>query len=67
MIEVILVITNLASLGLAGHFWHKNKTKIQRKNSIELDEFIVDLMTGGAIVEIKRLPPENVMIRHRRV
>lgn len=68
MMEVILVISNLCFASLSAYFWHKSKSKVQaRKNSVELDEFLADLMTGGAIVEVKRLPPENVMIRHKRL
>lgn len=67
MIEVILVITNLSTAFCALYLWKRPTPKIERKNSIELDEFIRDLMTGGAIVEIKRLPPENIVIRQRRL
>jgi hypothetical protein len=37
-----------------------------RANSQELDEFLQDMMQGGGVLQVKRVNPSDVLIRHRR-
>lgn len=68
MIEFIyaLVGTNVLSLALATYYWRKSKITQARPESIELQEFLMDLATGGSFLHVKRLPPGDMVMRRRR-
>lgn len=68
MIEFIygLAATNLVSIALAFHFWRKSKTAKARPESVELQEFLMDLATGGSFLHVKRLPPGDMVMRRHR-
>ena len=65
MIVVILVVVNIVSL-LAAFFYRRKLLQVkQRPNSIELEEFLLDLMSGGGLLHIKRVSPNDVILRMR--
>ena len=70
MIEIIyaLILLNIATAALAFNFWRKSKIARTRPESIELQEFLTDLLTGGSLIHVKRLAPADAIIhvRHKR-
>ena len=68
MIEIIylLTITNLGLLSLSIYLWRKAKLIKSRPESMELDEFLMDLLAGGGLVHVKRIAPTDIVLRARR-
>ena len=68
MIEFIygLIITNVVSLSLTVYFWRKSKFTRQRKESIELQEFLTDLLAGGSLIHVKRIAAADALIQVRQ-
>ena len=67
MIEIIyvLIATNLASLFFL-YRQRRNALSKPRKDSIELAEFLGDLLNGGGVLHVKRVDPSDILIRSRR-
>ena len=65
MIVVIygLIISNILAAALAIHFRRKQKI---RKNSIEANELLLDLMRGDALVRVSRVDPSDILLRSRQ-
>ncbi len=68
MIEIIygLIVLNIATAALAAYLWRKAKLPSDRPESIELQEFMMDLMAGQALILVKRIAPTDIVIRARR-
>lgn len=60
---IILSISNVVFL----YLWlkAKNESRKPRPESIELQEFLYDLMSGSAIISVSRIAPHDVLLRAR--
>lgn len=60
----ILIITLLvASLSLNAYLLFRVSRKRARPQSVELQEFLADLLSGPAIVAVGRIDPANILLR----
>lgn len=71
MIEIIYFLSAFLLLTTSSSIYFyrqyiKYKNQAERPQSVELREFIGDLMTGGAIVHVKCINPENLILRSPR-
>ena len=68
MIEIIfcLTATNLLTLALAIYLYSQKRKPVKPPESIELQDFLGDLMTGGGLVHVSRVDPQNVLLRSAR-
>ena len=68
MIEIIygLIALNILTAASTAYFWRKARSHKDRPDSVELQEFLMDLRMGGGMVHIRRIAPEDVVIRSRR-
>lgn len=70
MIEFIyvLILSNVAAISVAIYYWRKSRIQVERKESVELQEFLGDLLTGGSLIHVKRIAPADALIhvRHKR-
>ena len=41
----------------------RSNKRIPRSQSIELQEFLLDLRSGGGILEVRRIDPNDVLLR----
>lgn len=60
-----------ALLCATNSYWYITNQKLRnsaksRENSLELDEFLSDMLAGGGIIRVQRINPSDVLIRHRR-
>lgn len=67
MIELIylLILTNILSLILVAYLWRKARLADARPESLELQEFLVDLMGSGGLIRVSRIAPADVVLRRR--
>lgn len=61
-----LIASNLSTAAFATYLFRKYKTAPPKKESLELKEFIRELMSGEAIVRISVIDPANLLLRTRR-
>lgn len=68
MIEIIyiLIASNVCALALAAYFWRQSRKTKDRPESIELQEFLIDLLSSGGLIHVKRIAPTDVVMRARR-
>lgn len=52
--------------GNAGLLFKLTRTKGKKPESMELQEFLMDLRTGWAVLSVKRVDPNDIMIRSPR-
>lgn len=67
--EYLLLLASLAaSLALNFYQLHRSKKPSPNRNqSLELQEFLADMMHGGhGLIGVKRIDPEDVLIRSPR-
>lgn len=61
---IILIVTNILFISLAIYFYLKSK-KVIKKESIELQDFLRDLLNGDSLIHVRRIAPDDIMIRSR--
>lgn len=68
MIATYVLSALLAASALGNALlWFKYKTTPQKRGqSVELQEFLADLMSGYAIVAVSRIDPGNILMRSPR-
>ena len=70
MIDFIYALTasNLLLAALAVYFWRKSKIKRDRPTSVEAEEMLLDLLSGGSLIRVSRIAPADALIhtRHKR-
>jgi hypothetical protein len=68
MIEIIytLIMTNVLFIASTAYFWRKSRISKQRQESLELQEFLTDMLAGGSLVHVKRIAPADALIHVRR-
>lgn len=63
----LLSLTNVISIALLVALYQKNQklkaTLNARPESVELQEFLLDLMTGTSLVKISRVDSTNIVLR----
>jgi hypothetical protein len=64
----ISVVLNLILLAATLYLFKKSKSPPQRQESVELKEFLMDLLEGGSLVQVKRIASADALIhtRHQR-
>lgn len=63
---ILLFLLSFASIILNVVLFYKHKHKISKKESLELQEFLADLMGGTALVAVTRVDPGNILMRSPR-
>ena len=66
--QIILIsslVLNVGLLVLSLRLYKKHKTK-PPKDSLELEDFLADLMNGGGLIRVQRINPSDVLLRSRR-
>lgn len=63
LLSVALFITNLITAILFYQFKLKIK---QRPETLELQQFMLDLLQGSALVKVSRISPADIMLRSPR-
>lgn len=66
IIILILGITNIVTAVLLAIIFIKSKKIKQRPESLELQEFLIDLLSGDSFIQVKRISPGDVLLRSRR-
>lgn len=68
MIEIIygLIALNILFAASTAYFWRRTKAANARPESIELQEFLTDLLVSGAMIHVRRVNPNDIVIRQRR-
>lgn len=61
----LLIALNIVTALTAAYFFRKSR-RGPRKDSVELQEFIRNLMAGEAIVRVSVIDPANLLLRTRR-
>lgn len=56
-----------SSVGLNAFLFFKSKNeKKDRKESLELSEFLHDLLSGNALIHVQRIAPADIILRSPR-
>lgn len=63
---VLLILSISANIYLTYHLKAAKSLLKDRQPSIELDEFIADLLNGNGIVKITRINPHDIFLRSPR-
>ena len=60
----LLGFLNIPSLSIAIYFWRKSR-QIKKKETLELQEFLADLLAGGSLIHVQRIAAADSLIHMR--
>lgn len=65
---IFLILLSFTSIifNVVLFYKHKHKHKISKKESLELQEFLADLMGGVGLIAVTRVDPGNILMRSPR-
>jgi hypothetical protein len=68
MNEIIyfLAIALISSTASAIYYWQLSKKLKKRPDSVELQEFLRDLLSGSALLHVSRVDSADIVLRGRR-
>jgi hypothetical protein len=66
IVIVSLVVLNIVFLSAAVYYRQMLSHLKSRTNSVELEEFLMDLLSGGGLIHVKRIASSDVILRARR-
>jgi len=60
------IALNISLIISTFYFYQQSRKIKERPESLELQEFLMDLATGGSFLSVKRLPPGDIVMRRKR-
>lgn len=69
MILITLAVSVLINMSGCLYLWRlrsKLNSIKSRPDSLELQEFLLDLLNGSGLIHVKRISPTDILLRSRR-